>query len=105
MGREAFVEEVRKWRTENGNTIFSQYKRLGVSFAWDRPAYTQDDSYVKAVYRAFNILFKDGLIYRGNRVTNWCPRCLTSLSDSRSNTKKPTAIYIQSITRQPTAVS
>lgn len=81
LGREAFVERVWNWRNEYGNTIMQQYKRLGVSFNWDRLAFTMDESYVKAIYRAFVTLYKEGHIYRGNRVTNWCPRCLTSLSD------------------------
>ncbi|HEY9785721.1 MAG TPA: valine--tRNA ligase [Candidatus Obscuribacterales bacterium] len=81
LGREAFVEQVWKWRHEYGNTILEQYKRLGVSFNWDRLAFTMDEGYVKAIYRAFVTLYKEGFIYRGHRVTNWCPRCLTSLSD------------------------
>jgi valyl-tRNA synthetase len=81
LGREAFTERVWEWRKQYGDTIMSQYKRLGVSFAWDRIAFTLDESYVKAIYRVFVTLFKEGLIYRGNRVTNWCPRCMTGLSD------------------------
>lgn len=81
LGREKFIERVWIWRNQYGNQIMNQYKRLGVSFNWDRLAFTMDDSYVKAIYKAFVLLFRDGLIYRGNRITNWCPRCLTSLSD------------------------
>ncbi|MBS1957154.1 MAG: valine--tRNA ligase [Cyanobacteria bacterium SZAS-4] len=81
IGREKFIERVWEWRNESGNTILSQYKRLGVSFNWDRLAFTMDPEYVKAIYRAFVTLYKDGAIYRGNRICNWCPRCLTSLSD------------------------
>jgi valyl-tRNA synthetase len=81
LGREKFIERVWEWRNESGNTILSQYKRLGVSFNWDRLAFTMDADYVKAIYRAFVTLYKDGAIYRGNRICNWCPRCLTSLSD------------------------
>ncbi|MFN8553322.1 MAG: valine--tRNA ligase [Candidatus Obscuribacterales bacterium] len=81
LGREKFIERVWEWRNESGNTILSQYKRLGVSFNWDRLAFTMDPEYVKAIYRAFVTLYKDGAIYRGNRICNWCPRCLTSLSD------------------------
>lgn len=81
LGREKFIERVWEWRNESGNTILSQYKRLGVSFNWDRLAFTMDPDYVKAIYRAFVTLYKDGAIYRGNRICNWCPRCLTSLSD------------------------
>ena len=81
MGREKFVEVIWEWRNEYGNNILNQYKRLGVSFNWDRLAFTMDPGYVKAIYKAFVSLYHDGLVYRGNRVTNWCPSCLTSLSD------------------------
>lgn len=81
MGREKFLECCWQWRNQYGNTIYSQYKRLGVSFSWDRLVFTMDEPYVKAIYRAFSILYKEGFIYRGKRVTNWCPRCQTSLSD------------------------
>ncbi len=81
LGRERFIEQVWQWRNQYGSQILGQYKRLGVSFAWERMAFTMDESYVRAINRAFCILFHEGYIYRGNRVTNWCPRCLTSLSD------------------------
>ncbi len=81
LGRDAFIARVWQWRNQYGNQILAQYKRLGVSFAWDRVAFTMDENYVKAINRAFVTLFQEGYIYRGNRVTNWCPRCLTSLSD------------------------
>ncbi|MDX2106955.1 MAG: valine--tRNA ligase [Candidatus Melainabacteria bacterium] len=81
IGRENFINKVKEWREENGNQIMHQYKKLGVSFNWDRVAYTMDEDYVKAIYRAFVTLYKEGQIYRGKRITNWCPRCLTSLSD------------------------
>jgi valyl-tRNA synthetase len=81
LGREKFVDKVWQWREQYGNQIMHQYKSLGVSFCWERVAFTMDPSYVKAIYRAFVTLYKEGFIYRGNRVTNWCPRCLTSLSD------------------------
>ncbi len=81
LGREQFLEKVWQWRNQYGNQILNQYKRLGVSFCWDRMVFTMDEHYVKAIMRAFCTLFKEGYIYRGNRVTNWCPRCLTSLSD------------------------
>lgn len=81
LGREAFLERVWQWRNNCGAQILEQYKRLGVSFAWDRVAFTMDEGYTRAIYRAFVTLFSEGYIYRGNRVTNWCPRCHTSLSD------------------------
>jgi len=81
LGREKFIEKVWEWRVQYGDSIMAQYKRIGVSFSWDRVAFTMDEAYVKAIYRAFVTLYKEGLIYRGNRITNWCPRCATSLSD------------------------
>ena len=81
LGREGFIAKVWEWRKQYGDQIMVQYKSLGVSFGWDRIAFTMDESYVKAIYKAFVTLYKEGQIYRGNRVTNWCPRCLTSLSD------------------------
>jgi len=95
LGREKFLEATWKWRHQYGNAILSQYKRLGVSFSWDRLAFTMDDSYVKAVIKVFVELFNDGLIYRGRRVVNWCPRCLTSLSDLEvQHEEKKGFIYI-----------
>ncbi|CAM6006246.1 unnamed protein product [Sphagnum balticum] len=81
MGREAFLEEVWKWRKEYGDNILTQYRRLGVSFNWDRVAFTLDPDYVKAIYKAFVELFNEGFIYRGHRVSNWCISCLTTVSD------------------------
>jgi valyl-tRNA synthetase len=95
LGREKFLEATWKWRHQYGNAILSQYKRLGVSFSWDRIAFTMDDGYVKAVIKVFVELFNDGLIYRGRRVVNWCPRCLTSLSDLEvQHEEKKGFIYI-----------
>ncbi len=81
LGREKFIEQCWVWRRQYGDNIYEQYRRLGVSFAWNRPAFTLDDDYVKAIYRVFVTLFQEGKIYRGTRVNNWCPRCQTSLSD------------------------
>jgi valyl-tRNA synthetase len=81
LGREKFIEQCWAWRRQYGDNIYEQYRRLGVSFAWNRPAFTMDEEYVKAIYRVFVTLFREGKIYRGTRVNNWCPRCQTSLSD------------------------
>lgn len=81
LGRDNFLKEVWQWREEYGNQIMYQYRKLGVSFNWDRVAFTMDEDYHKAINKVFVTLFKEGFIYRGNRVTNWCPSCLTSLSD------------------------
>ncbi|HEY9765722.1 MAG TPA: valine--tRNA ligase, partial [Chroococcales cyanobacterium] len=81
VGREAFIKQVWSWKEEYGNTIIGQLKRLGASMDYDRWRFTMDEEYTKAIRTAFVHLFEKGIIYRGNRIINWCPRCLTSLSD------------------------
>ena len=81
LGRENFLKEVEKWYDTYGNRIFEQTKRLGISCDWDRKAFTMDEERCKAVKHVFKILFDEGLIYRGKKIINWCPKCKTSLSD------------------------
>ncbi len=81
LGREKFVEEVWKWKDEYGSRIISQLKALGCSCDWDRQRFTFDDDYVDSVTTEFISLYNEGLIYRGNYMTNWCPRCRTAISD------------------------
>lgn len=81
LGREAFVERVWKWKAESGGRILGQMRRLGDSVDWTREAFTMDDDRARAVRTIFKRLFDDGLIYRAERIINWCPRCLTALSD------------------------
>ena len=81
MGREKFVEKVWEWRNQYGSRIISQLKSLGCSCDWERQRFTFDDDYVKAVNHEFVTLYNAGLIYRGNYMVNWCPRCLTAISD------------------------
>jgi len=81
LGRERFIERVWQWKTTFGNTIVSQQKQLGESCDWDRLRFTMDEGLSKAVLEVFVRLYEDGLIYRGERLINWCPRCLTALSD------------------------
>jgi valyl-tRNA synthetase len=81
MGREAFVKEVWKWKQEYGNKIISQLKRMGASCDWDRERFTMDEGLSRAVREVFVSLYEEGLIYRGERLINWCPRCHTALSD------------------------
>ncbi|MBO2445519.1 valine--tRNA ligase [Actinomadura barringtoniae] len=81
LGREAFVDRVWQWKTESGGRILGQMKRLGDSVDWAREAFTMDDDRARAVRTIFKRLFEDGLIYRAERIINWCPRCLTALSD------------------------
>ncbi|MDF0675242.1 MAG: valine--tRNA ligase [Nitrospira sp.] len=81
LGREQFVERVWQWKATSGNTIINQQKQLGESCDWDRLRFTMDEGLSKAVIEVFVRLYEDGLIYRGERLINWCPRCLTALSD------------------------
>ncbi len=81
LGREKFIKEVWKWKEEYGNIILSQFKKIGCSCDWSRTRFTMDKEYAEAVKQAFLHYYKKGLIYRGERVVNWCPRCSTSLSD------------------------
>ncbi|MFK5927345.1 MAG: valine--tRNA ligase [Desulfuromusa sp.] len=81
LGREAFVERVWKWREESGGQIINQLKRLGASCDWQRERFTMDEGLSTAVREVFVSLYEDGLVYRDNRLINWCPRCHTALSD------------------------
>ncbi|MFC5754375.1 valine--tRNA ligase [Actinomadura rugatobispora] len=81
LGREAFVDRVWQWKAESGGRILGQMRRLGDSVDWTREAFTMDDRRARAVRTIFKRLFDDGLIYRAERIINWCPRCLTALSD------------------------
>lgn len=81
LGREAFVEKVWQWKAESGGVILDQMKRLGDSVDWDREAFTMDPKLSKAVLTIFKRLYEKELIYRAERIINWCPRCLTALSD------------------------
>ena len=81
LGREEFVKKVWEWKAESGGQILGQMKRLGDSVDWSREAFTMDETLSKAVLTIFKKLFDAGLIYRAERIINWCPRCLTALSD------------------------
>ncbi|MBK5273985.1 MAG: valine--tRNA ligase, partial [Desulfuromonadales bacterium] len=81
LGREEFIERVWKWKAESGGQIIGQLKRLGASCDWERERFTMDEGLSKAVRTVFVKLYQDGLIYRDNRLINWCPRCHTALSD------------------------
>jgi valyl-tRNA synthetase len=81
LGREAFVERVWQWKGEYGGRILSQMRRLGDSVDWSRERFTMDAGLSRAVQTIFKQLYDDGLIYRAERIINWCPRCLTALSD------------------------
>ncbi len=81
LGREAFVERVWQWKAESGGRILGQMRRLGDSVDWTRERFTMDQGLSRAVQTIFKRLYDDGLIYRAERIINWCPRCLTALSD------------------------
>jgi valyl-tRNA synthetase len=81
LGREDFVKKVWEWKAESGGQILGQMRRLGDSVDWSREAFTMDENLSQAVLTIFKKLFDQGLIYRAERIINWCPRCLTALSD------------------------
>ncbi len=81
IGREAFLERVWQWVEKYGGTIIQQLKRLGCSCDWDRTRFTMDEGCSRAVREVFVRLYEEGLIYQGYYIVNWCPRCLTAISD------------------------
>jgi valyl-tRNA synthetase len=81
LGREAFVARVWEWKEQSGGMIINQLKRLGASCDWARERFTMDPGLSRAVREAFVRLWEEGLIYRGDYIVNWCPRCQTALSD------------------------
>ena len=82
LGREKFLERVWDWKHKYGNRIVEQQKRLGASCDWDRARFTMDEGCSKAVREVFVSLYEKGLIYKGSRIINWCPNCVTALSDA-----------------------
>ncbi|MEV6961541.1 valine--tRNA ligase [Streptomyces sp. NPDC051207] len=81
LGREAFVERVWQWKEEYGGKILGQMRRLGDGVDWSRERFTMDEGLSRAVLTIFKKLYEDELIYRAERIINWCPRCLTAISD------------------------
>jgi valyl-tRNA synthetase len=81
LGREAFIERVWEWKHKYGDIISNQLKRLGASCDWLRERFTMDDGLSKAVRQVFVTLYQERLIYRGQRMINWCPRCMTALAN------------------------
>ena len=90
LGREAFLERVWEWKERFGNRIIEQLKRLGASCDWSRLRFTMDEGLSRAVREVFVRLWEEGLIYRGDYIINWCPRCHTALADIEVE-HKPTA--------------
>ena len=81
IGRRRFVERVWQWKEESGGQIINQLKRLGCSCDWDRERFTMDEGLSRAVKTVFTRLYREGLIYQGDYIINWCPRCHTALAD------------------------
>ncbi len=81
LGREAFVDRVWAWKEEYGGKILNQVRRLGASVDWSRLRFTMDDGLSRAVREVFVRLYEEGLIYKGDYIINWCPRCRTALAD------------------------
>lgn len=81
LGREEFVRRIWEWKDKYGGIILSQLKKLGVSADWDRLRFTLDEPYERAVRAAFVHYYEKGLLYKGQRITNWCPHCHTAISD------------------------
>ncbi len=81
IGREAFIARVWDWKQHYGGAILDQMKRLGASVDWSREYFTMDERMSHAVREAFVRLYEEGLIYRGKYIVNWCPRCITAVSD------------------------
>ncbi|WP_436979316.1 valine--tRNA ligase [Streptomyces sp. enrichment culture] len=81
LGREEFVERVWRWKEEYGGKILGQMRRLGDGVDWSRERFTMDEGLSRAVQTVFKKMYDDGLIYRAERIINWCPRCLTAISD------------------------
>ncbi len=88
IGREEFVKRLWLWKEEFGSTIINQLKRLGASCDWRRLRFTMDRGYSDAVRKAFVHLYNKGLVYKGNYIINWCPRCKTALSDEEAPHKE-----------------
>ncbi len=82
LGREKFLERVWEWKHKYGDRIVSQQKKLGISCDWERSRFTMDEGCSKAVREVFVSLYEKGLIYKGSRIINWCPHCVTALSDA-----------------------
>lgn len=91
LGREKFLAEIEKFVEQSKDTIHKQIRKMGSSLDWSREAYTLDETRSKAVRKVFKMMYDDGLIYRGYRIVNWCPRCQSTLSDDEVDYKNETA--------------
>jgi len=106
IGRERFLERARAWRALYGGIIYKQFRALGFGPDWQRDRYTMDEGLIRAVNRVFVDLYGAGLIYRGTRLVNWCPRCASTLSDSEVEREaRPGTLYFVRYDRQDHAGS
>ena len=105
LGREKFIETVWQWREKYGDIILGQLRKIGLSADWSRTRFTMDPEYSEIVKKTFVHYYEKGLIYRGERVINWCPRCQTSLSDLEieHQEEKGHLWYIKYPLKNPTA--
>ncbi len=90
LGRAAFQQRVDAWYEEYGGLIYEQMRRMGYTCDWERSRFTLDDSYVHAIRLVFKTLFDEGLVYRGPRIVNWCPRCGSAISDEEIDWQEQT---------------
>src|SRR3989338_1344690 len=81
LGREKFLERMQAWVKDCKKTILGQLRGLGCALDWQREAFTMDEARARSVFHAFKLLWERGLVYRGERLVNWCVRCGTALSD------------------------
>lgn len=93
LGREKFLEQVWDWKREYGGRIVTQLKKMGSSCDWERERFTMDEGCSKAVTEVFNKMYEEGLIYRGERIINWCPHCKTSISDAEVEFEEKDAFF------------
>ena len=90
LGRAAFQARVDAWYEEYGGRIYEQMRRMGYTCDWERSRFTLDDQYVRAIRLVFKTLFDEGLVYRGPRIVNWCPRCRSAISDEEIDWQEQT---------------
>ncbi len=88
LGREKFLERAWEWKEKYGGRIIEQLKKMGSSCDWSRERFTMDEGCSRAVRRVFEQLYREGLIYRGERIINWCPHCMTSISNAEVDYKE-----------------
>ena len=88
LGREKFLERVKEYVEKNKNTINNQTRKMGASCDWSRQAYTLSDKLSRVVAMQFKKMYDNGLIYRGDRIVNWCPRCSSTLADDEVDYKE-----------------